>query len=125
MISETTYNELLRKWRYARLNRDQGLLDYPSINILHPEHGVGGEEPDDDIDIDTFQGCVDRLPKEIKSVFEAFHLGIIRGEYCRHMPHKVRWLILGIDGKTYKSRQLTAREAIRKNLLNFFENMVS
>jgi len=120
IVSDTTVNELIRKWRTARLSRDQDLLDYPSINILHPEHGIGQGEDEHDPDVDTFQRLVDRLPPDIKAVFEAFHLRIIGGFYCRMMPHKQRARLLGIDHDLYRIRERSARDILRRELLTFF-----
>ena len=121
VVSETTVYELIRKWRIARLNRDQDLLDYPRINILHPEHGIGqGDENEVDTDVELIQRMVEGLPRDVRQVFEAFHLGVIRGEYCRQMPHARRWALLGIDRSTYRSRERTARQRLRRDLLTFF-----
>lgn len=121
IVSETTVHELIRKWRVARLNRDQDLLDYPRINILHPEHGIGqGDDNAIDTDVDLVQRLVERMPRDTRLIFEAFHLGIIRGQFCRQMPHARRWLSLGIDRDTYRSRERKARELLRRDLLTFF-----
>lgn len=124
MISETTYRELLRKWKRARLNRDQGSLGYPTVNILHPEHGSyqKGEgipylDLEADPDVEMFQGCVDALLPELRVVFEAFHLGVIHGTYLRKTPHRARAHRLRIGEMLYKQREKNATEVIRAELL--------
>jgi hypothetical protein len=128
MISETTYRELLRKWKRARLNRDQGSLGFPTVNILHPEHGSyqkGDGIPyvdfEFDPDIDAFQQCVDALAPELRSVFEAFHLGVIHGTYLRKTPHRARAHRLRVGEMLYKKRQRAATENIRHQLLTIFD----
>lgn len=123
MISESTYRELLRKWKHARLNRDQGTLGYPRINILHPEHGIhrqsgiGGGEIEHDPDVEMFQRCVDSLLPELRVVFEAFHLGVVHGAYCRRIPHRTRAHRLRVGELLYNKRERAATEIIRNQLL--------
>ena len=122
MISESTANEMIRVWRRARLSRDCGRLDYPKINILHPQHGVGDDEPEENRDAEIVQSIVEKMPDEIRVSFEAVNLGIIRGEFCRKKPHKWRWLVLGIDKIRYESRCLAGYLIIRKGLLTIIED---
>ena len=120
MISDSTFRALLRKWKHARLTRDEGTLGYPTINILHPEHGVAEGELEYDRDVDVFQSCVDRLLPELRAVFEAFHLGVVHGVYCRQIPHRVRCHRLRIGEPLYKTRERSASEIIRSQLLTDF-----
>ena len=123
MISETTTNEMIRVWRRARLSRDNGHLGYPKINILHPKHGVGDDdEPEENRDVEIIQSIVENMPDEIRFSFEAFHLWIIRNQFCRKRPHKWRWLVLGIDKIRYESRRLAGHQIIRECLLTSTEN---
>ena len=124
MISETAFRELLRKWRHARLNHDQGELDYPSINILHPEHGISGEVSEHDPDVELFQRVVEYLSPELRAVFEAYHLAIIRGCSCKGTPHKLRSAMLRMDPQAYRMREQSAAEIIRRELLTFLEKRV-
>lgn len=124
MISETTYREMLRKWKRARLNRDQGGLGYPAVNILHPEHGsyqkgdgITYVDFELDPDIDAFQECVDGLVPELRLVYEAFHLGAINGHYLRKAPHRDRAHRLRIGEMLYKQRERYATNFIREELL--------
>jgi DNA-directed RNA polymerase specialized sigma24 family protein len=116
-------SDLLRKWRRARLNRGQNVLGYPKTNILHPEHGIGDEDPPNDPDVEVFQRMVERLTPELRAAFEAFHLGILHGTYCRSAPHRMRAFILGVDKKTYRTREKVAREKIKRDLLTVFEKV--
>lgn len=124
MISESTYRELLRKWKRARLNRDQSALGYPTINILHPEHGsyrhgkgIQYVDLELDPDVEAFQRCVDALLPELRVVFEAFHLGVIHGTWVRKMPHRTRAHRLRIGELLYNKRRRAASEVIRGHLL--------
>ncbi len=124
MISETATNDMIRAWKRARLSRDCSQLDYPKINILHPKHGIGEDEVIEDSDAEFVQGIVDRMPGEIRSSFEAFHLGVINGEFCRRRSHKWRCWVLGIDKKQYKSRRLAGHRIIGEYLLTASGDMV-
>ena len=114
-VSASVVDDMIAAWRRARLSCDHGRLDYPRINILHPEHGVG-EESDEIIDdtADTVQAIVDDMPEGVKTAFLAFHLGIIRNEYCRDKPHKWRSLVLGISHDVYESRERRGWGIIRE-----------
>lgn len=126
MISDSAYRDLLRKWKRARLNRDQGSLGYPTVNILHPEHGSYQKgqvfaDNEFDPDVEVFQQCVDALLPELKVVFEAFHLGVIHGSYVRRIPHRTRAHRLRVGEMLYKKRERAATEIIRHQLLTIFD----
>lgn len=114
---------MLRKWRQARLNRGQGALGYPTTNILHPQHGICDDGEQGDPDVELFQRVVDRLTPELRAAFEAFHLGILHGSYCRQAPHRMRAFVLGVDKKTYRTRERVARDKIRHDLLTSMEKI--
>lgn len=124
MISESSYRELLRKWKRARMDRDQTALGYPAINVLHPEHGsfrpgqgLTYVDTEFDPDVEAFQRCVEFLIPELRRVFEAFHLGIVHGAYVRDMPHKTRAHRLRIGELLYKQRERAAGDRIKIRLL--------
>lgn len=121
MISESSVNAFIRVWRIARMSSAGGHLGFPKVNILHVKHGLGEDETEDSTDAELVQSIVEQMPAEIRSAFEAYHLGIIRGENCRDKPHKWRWLVLGIDEKRYKAREYAGRNLIRNHLLTYSE----
>lgn len=106
-ISETAADAMIRVWKLARLSKDDGGLYYPSINILHPKHGIGGsgDLPTQGLtDAERIQSVVNRMADEIRAAFEAYHLGLIRGQSARGWPHKARALTLGVPASTYFRR---------------------
>lgn len=74
-------------------------------------------ESDEMTDAERVQALVNQMPPQYQTVFEAYHLGIIRGESCRGKPHKVRAILLGIAEKTYYRRLKWGRNYIRDWLL--------
>ena len=117
-ISPTVVDAMIRVWKIARLSADTGSLAFPSNSVLGKVVEIGpdavagargakrGAEPPADglTDAERVQSIVENMPPEMRSAFEAYHLGIIREESCWGTPHKVRALILGISHSTYKVR---------------------
>ncbi len=110
MLSESATNRMIRSWRRARLSSGVAALGYPTENILE-KAGKGRVTaytplPDGEMtDAEMVQDVVDRMSGEIRAVFEAFHLMLIRGDRCRELPHKARALALAISEKTYRTRR--------------------
>jgi hypothetical protein len=114
MLSESTLREFLKSWKAARLSRDLRALGYPRQNVLARVMEMGplasvrgrtGLPPIEDVgDADLVQSIVEKMPRDMRSTFEAYHLGIIRQESCRDIPHKARALILGITEGMYYRR---------------------
>lgn len=107
-LSAQVVDSMIRAWRRARLDKDALGLGYPRTNVLHPTHGIGvgrGLPPVGEMtDAERVQKLVEQMPPEMRGSFEAFHLGVIRGESCREWDHHCRWLILGISRSTYYAR---------------------
>ena len=115
--SPSVVNAMIRVWRIARLSADVNSLAFPSISVLGRVVELGpdavaasrgayrGEPAAQGMtDCERVQVIVERMPGEMKATFEAYHLGIIRGDSCRGTPHKARALILGVSHTTYKGR---------------------
>lgn len=118
-ISETAVNYFIRVWRIARTTKGADGLSYPTVNILHPEFGIGspGNILSQAIhDAERVQSIVEKMPKETRSAFEAYHLGVIRGDSCRDMDHKARWIILAISKSTYFRRVKKGRDFVHDGL---------
>ena len=122
---DTVVNDLIRSWRRARLSSDSGALGYPRISILGKVVEMGGTairggntrpieaESDCLTDADRVQSVVNKMPEVDRSAFEAYHLGIIRGDSCKGKPHKVRALILRISKKSYERGVLSAKRILQ------------
>lgn len=67
-------------------------------------------------DAEIVQRWVQRMPEELRTVFEAYHLGLIRGERCLKHPHRARAAILGVGKSTYYERCRAAHSFLRMNL---------
>jgi len=80
-------------------------------------------------DAERVQKCVERLADEIRAVFEAYHIGLIRGDMClevvkgrrRTMTHKKRALLLGISERSYYTRLRFAESQVSEWLAQEFE----
>lgn len=125
MLSDLALDAFIRSWRRARLARDVGHLGYPTVNILHPKHGVGDDDEPEDDDAEVVQRYVESMPTEIRVVFEARYLGIIRGDFCRNKPHQWRCLVLGLDKSTYWSRVDSGRNMLKKGLTDYLKSVES
>ena len=55
-------------------------------------------------DAERVQKVVEQMPGEMRTVFEAYYLAIIRGVVCRRWPHAARAATLGIPKATYFTR---------------------
>ncbi len=127
MLADTVVNHMIRVWRIARLSRELAALGYPSTNLIARCVEMGGTDgifsgsfrsktppgPAGITDAERVQSIVNRMPRELRVVFEAYHLGLIRGDSCRKTPHKARALILGISPSTYFKRRKYAHTFLR------------
>lgn len=114
-ISKSVVDHFIALWRRARLSSDAGSLGLAGDGLLGDvvqkgPDGVAGSRgatpPLSEFvtDADRVQRIVDRMPEEIRTAFEAYHLALIRGERCKNDPHAARALILGISRPTYYRR---------------------
>lgn len=132
MISDTTVNHMLRAWKRARLSKDIAGLGLPSVNIIGKVMKFGPtivssirgglflgtpEKSQDEQDAEIVQAIVDELADEHRVLLEAYYLGVIRGDVCRHWPHSARARVLGMARSTYFLRLSAARQQIAKNLV--------
>ena len=118
LISATVVDAMIRVWKISRLSADTGAFSMPSISILGKVVELGpdavaasrtknrGLEPPAQgiTDAERVQSIVESMPPEMRTAFEAYHIGIIREESCKGVPHKARALILGISHSAYKVR---------------------
>lgn len=119
LLSDSALDTVIRLWKLARLGKDVAALMYPTRNILHPEWGVGEQNcilAQAVEDAERVQAIVNDMDYEMRSAFEAYHLGIVRGDQCRNYPHHARALILAISKRTYFRRVELAREFVRRQL---------
>lgn len=117
-VSASVVDDCIACWRRARLSSDAGKLGYPRINILHAAYYPAGEsdyEPHDDPAAETVQAIIDDMESGIRRVMEAFHLGLVNGDYCRH-GHKARWTMMGLTKEVYEARERTGWAIIREAL---------
>ena len=68
-------------------------------------------------DAEIVPAIVDELADEHRVVLEAYYLGVMRGDVCRHWPHSARARVLGMARSTYLLRRSAARQQIAKNLV--------
>ena len=126
MISESATNEMIRVWRRARLSTGTEALGYPTENILEKARSgrSTGRPPiphGEMSDPEKVQKVVEQMSYEIRSVFEANYLMILRGKRCRNLPHKARALVLGITPKTYKARLQAGFRFCQEKLVIFLD----
>jgi hypothetical protein len=118
MLSVTATHQMILAWKRARMHNDTAALGYPRENIL-AKAGRGRSLrpppiPDGEMtDAELVQKVVDRMPNEMKRVFEAYHLMLVDDSRCRCLPHKIRASALGITPKTYRMRVRKAFEFCR------------
>lgn len=113
-VAPTVVDAMIRTWRLARLSSDSGALGLARDTIVKLAADPSGTRPgrtgteaaaDKLTDAERVQAIVDRMPEQYRDTFEAYHLGIIRGESCRALPHAARAPTLGISRKTYYRRE--------------------
>ena len=110
LISDSVVIAMVRAWRRARLSTGMDSLGYPAENIL-AKAGMSRSNrppplPDGAVtDAEIVQTIVEKMPDEMRSAFESYHLALIRNERCRGIPHKARALMLGISISTYWLRK--------------------
>jgi len=133
-VSATTIDDLIRSWKRAILRSDAHALGYPPVNTIKKamDYGEGRgpsrsdfvpymRELDEETDVaymnlilGYMHWRVDAgITADYYSPFIAYHLGVIRNESCRHLPHKARALILGLKPTTYHERVRRGWEFIR------------
>ena len=115
--SDTVVNDWIRSWKLARLSKDirggvGGLLG--RLAELGPDamqsRTFGSViltlffRSQLERDADVVQRIVNKMPDEMRRVFEAYHLAIIRGQRCAGQPHEWRANVLGIPKSTYFTR---------------------
>lgn len=135
-VSDTVVNELIRSWKRARLSTDSESLGFPRINIIAKAVEMGGtvisggkgarpvEAAADCLtDAERVQIVVDHMEESDRAAFEAYHLGIIRGDSCRGKPHNYRALILGISKKTYKKRVDRAWRTLERQTIELLDKV--
>lgn len=118
LVPPQTVNAKIRAWKYARLSTDGECQGFPKTNVLHPTHGVGTARSMSVSEADAveIQGIVEKMLPEIRSAFEAYYLGLIRGDTARAWGHKARWLLLGIGKTTYFARKNAGWEFVQRRL---------
>lgn len=127
MISDSSFNTMLRSWRKARLDTGNSALDYPRVNIL-AKVAMGsrrtGSMPDEQIsDAEIFQLAVLRLGDDVRRAFEACHLALIDEKKYNGTPHKYRAQVLGIPRSTYWYRVKIGRRFISDQLDRFLDGL--
>ena len=128
MLSDTSYNEFIRIWRFARMTTAAESLGYPRINILIKAlMGRGGRRIDlqdgQVSDADIVQTIVNKMPDEMRTVYEAKLLCLIRGERCIGIPHAGRAIILGIPKSTYWHRYNSGVRFVKQWLGEIFDTL--
>ena len=127
--ADSVVNDWINTWKLARLSKDleaaEGgflgrLVELGPAAILANSFGSRvlslffSSQLEKDADV--VQHIVDRMPDEMRSAFEAYHLAIIRGERCRDWPHKARARTLGIPPTTYFRRKDAGKAYIAARL---------
>ena len=119
---------MLRKWKKARRSSGAEALGYPRINVLAKVFVARGREhiPDEALsDADIVQRYVNQMQPEIRSVFEAYHICLIRGQRCNGMPHEARATILGMPRSTYYNRRDIGNRLLSDWLSEYLDSLDS
>ena len=119
MPSGRSVDLMIKAWKIARLSSGEHVLGYPRTNVLHPTHGVGvaARAPELGLtDAQKVQEVVDLMHEAMRSAFEAYHLGIIRGDNARMLPQRARAVILGIPWSTYRARCQAGWRYVQRNV---------
>lgn len=117
--SERTVKIMVAKWRKARLEAGEHVLGYKTTNILHPTYGVGMARRDEELgmtDAQKVQAVVEKMHGPMRATFEAWELGLIRGDNARNYSQRARALILGLDWAAYRRRYRRAVEFIKDRI---------
>ncbi len=128
--SESVVDAMISRWRKARLSKGEGALGFPTENVIS-KAGKGRvlrPPPMSDAeltDAEVIQTIVNEMPYEPRSVFEAYYLGMIRGQRCNRLPHKARALVLGIGDSTYRRRRRFAYRYCQVRVGDFFDNVTA
>ena len=132
-VSLSEADDWILVWRTARLASGHALgwssesiwsrLAEMRILIRMPKTGTANLPPDTDSDIRAaaVQSIVETMPSTIRGPFEAYNIGVIRGDSCRHIPHKARALILGLDRSVYYKRIDMARAHVAEKLAEILD----
>lgn len=130
MLGNSVVNAMVSSWRRARLSAMIGTVSgYSSVNSIYRWMRFGMQKPERTYifservnevqkvsDAEIVQQWVQRMPEEMRTVFEAYHIALIRGERCLKHPHKARAATLGISRSTYYERVKAAHSYLRMNL---------
>jgi hypothetical protein len=123
--------EMIRSWRIQRLTKDVGVLGLPAINILGkvvelgPEAVAGSRgmktysDPQitlQEQDANRIQHIVDHMPKEMRLVFEAYHIGRVYHTFYHKAHHGERARLLDISRSTYFIRARAAEGFVARCL---------
>ena len=128
-ISASVVDDYITTWRRARLASEWHALGWPPESLLGRIVDLGLQVLASlratirmtttpqlmmpvEIDAIYVQSIIEKMPKEMRAAFEAYHLGIVRGDNCRDKPHKYRATLLAIAEKTYYRRRDAGREFI-------------
>lgn len=127
-VSDSVVNTYIAIWRRARLSTGSA-GGWPPNSILGrivemgpyaaSTRGRGIHIPPNnqrDEDAEFIQRLVEEMLDGVRTSFEAFHVGVIRGESCRGLPHKARALTLGIDRSTYYDRVEAGRRYLAQRI---------
>jgi hypothetical protein len=95
-----------------------GRLVYLGLDAMAALRGHRPDLSDGDeiTDADVVQLIVQEMPEELRAAFEGYHIGLIRGDNCRGLPHKARALILGIPKTTYFNRVQAGRQYVQRRI---------
>ena len=119
VLSDQSAKYMVRKWRKARLSGGEHVLGYPHTNVLDPTHGVGTARRAEDLgltDAQKVQAVVERMHQRMRESFEAWELGLIRGDNARKLPQAARALVLGLSFEAYRSRHRRAFDFVREHV---------
>lgn len=123
-VSDSVLDDMIGVWRHARTSGGHvqgwpsgllGRLVELGVHALAALRGRIGlpsmwhEDPTPYI----IQEIVDKMPRELRDVFEADYLAIVRGDSCKGEPRKYRAVLLAISEPTYYRRREAGREFVR------------
>jgi hypothetical protein len=132
-VSGSVVDHDIETWRRARLGSEAHVFGWPPESLLWRIVDLGLQAiaslrcavrmstvPQTMIPVEMdavrVQAIVDRMPDEMRAAFEAYHLGIVRGDSCRDKPHKYRANLLAISESTYYRRKDAGREFVGRYL---------
>ena len=114
ITSPTVVDAMIRVWKIARMNSGAQALAYPSTSLIARCVELGGTDgvlchayrgntpaAQGITDAERVQVIVEKMPGEMRSVFEAYHIGLIDEKVCHGQRHKIRAVALDIPTTTY------------------------